>query len=545
MNFKKNIFLTLALTFCLNSTLRALDNDDILGFDEIDFDYQQEIPAEVPRGISQMFTEYALGDDNTLIPSPETILLHPLYLRTNPLRLRYILDNEQWQHDFVPGTTGFIFTPFVDFTYKSNFWRNKTTIDSYLDFAQGDLVEKLEELLKMYIEEKEEDLDDDIVTAFANTDIPDVLELFNKMKVQQKQAGGMLKYIYKPENASWKVDVRVPLLWQLYNFYLTPAEQKAIEESPLIALLGAGDFMPFAKAHLISDKFGLGDTQVNVEWVVKDKPTSAASIGISLGIPTAVAFKKGLYGSYFNKKNPRPTFSIVEDVINILETDSDNIELKKRGAQLGLQILDRVSSVLLDHPLGRDKHWTLGAYYRSRMDFTSNLQLLGYTGIICPLPATEDRFINHPITHAEVQTLKGLPHETDEESIIALNMYTKLILRKLFPEAYSCTVFPGLIFISNSCLNYTYHNWKFSLGSNTYCQMQEKLMKLKVDSDLKDVLDTSTAFNEYAYQTKNYIRIQYQNPESSWTYAVGASASGISNRIGATSTFCINVQRNF
>ena len=548
MNFRKSFFLLLLLNLYTTTALKsfALNDNEDQEFDEFTFELPEgTVQQPHNRGIIPIFAQFALQNTPD-IPTPEKILLTPLYRRTNPIRRRSILDNEIFQNDFHASSSSFTVTPFFNFTYKGCFNGNDTTIKNYLDLLQGDVPEEIEALVVQLMGTNNPDIDDETVETFSSLDIPDILELFGNIKAQEKQLGGMMRYIYDSHNG-WKVDVRIPLIWQIYNFFLTQEEQDFISQQPIMKLIGeVADFMPFAKAHLISDKIGIGDTQIRYEIAMTEKLTSSSSIGFSLGIPTAWAFKKGAYGSYFNKKASAPDFELVRDIVQLLENNVDDItDVKKNGGDLGLAALDRLSSVILDHPLGRDNHWTLGIYYKSTLDFTPTIQLRTTAHVICPLPGNENRFIKTRITQKEISAMQALPLTTEEDATFALNTYNKYLLRKLFPQSYSCSIFPGIILMSNSCLTYTYGKWTFAIGSDMWAQTREHLLSIHVDYDKKKTLDSSTIINEYAYQAKTYISIHYHNPESSWMYTFMAGATGIGDRIGDSTTFAFNIQRDF
>lgn len=548
MNFRKNIFLLLLINFSITTTLNGFefnDNED-QEFDEFVFEAPEGITGQAQtRGeIIPIFAQFALNAPD--IPTPEKILLTPLYRKTNPMRRRSILDNEIFQTDSYNSSSPFTITPFLNFTYEGCFNENDTTIKNYLDLVQGDVPEEIETLIVQLMGEDNPNVDGQTVATFSHLAIPDTLELFGNIKVQEKQLGGMLRYIYDSHN-DWKVDVRLPLIWQIYNFYLTKAEEDAIAQQPIMQLIGeVGDFMPFARAHLISDKIGIGDAQIRYEMVMSERPTSSWSAGVSLGVPTACAFKKGVYGSYFDKKTPVPDFELVRDIVKLLENNIDDItDVKKNGGDLGLAALDRLSSVILDHPLGRDGHWTFGVYYKSTLDFTPQIQLRSATSLICPLPGSENRFIKTRITREQIIAMQALPIATEAEATFALNTYNEFLLRKLFPQSYSCSIFPGIILMSNSCLTYTHNKWIFGIGSDMWAQTGEHLLSIHVDYDKEKTLDTTNLINEYAYQSKTYISVHYHNPESSWMYTFMAGATGISDRIGDSTTLSFNIQKDF
>lgn len=530
MNLKKyTIFSIILLSFF--TSFCFLDDD--MELDSLDFvlpeDTQGEMVMRAPDGSYQQFANILLNPPPPL-PSLDTVLGTDLYKSTKQIRRRSILDTEIIGHNPFYTNNSFQGTLFFNATRSSCLVNDFKTLNRYLDLMQGDLPEKLEDYVQEYGTEYN--------ITFSATDIPDLLGFLGNIKIGEAQIGCMLEYTHI-FNEKWSATIKTPLLWQIYFPYLSTQERTNLEKNALINYFDTGtSFMEFARAHLLSDKIGLGDIELRAEYTLYQRPTSLSFLGFSLGIPSKLTLKKGVFGSYF-PKDKLTTLNLEQEFIDPLV--ADNLDtLQNNGKKLALSILDHISSVLLEHPLSRDNHWFIGLYSKSSRDFTPNLTLSSVLHCKIPLPRNEHRFIKMPVTRQEITALKAIGNisgtaqeiDSDEEAKKFIAHYQTLLLQKLYPQAYDCTIFPGVMIISTSFLTYKRDNWTFRIGGETWYQTREHLMKLKVDSETQSKLDTKGLLNSYGCQTQTHVGIIYHNPESDWKYTLCGSSTGLTDRMG-------------
>lgn len=132
------------------------------------------------------------------------------YRYTNPPHQRSLLDYplytlHQW---CLPCHWQFNISFFYNQNSQANFTKEGTTIDSYLDFDNGNLLQDIDQL------------------EFG-IDIPTAIELLRNFKLQERRCGFMLNGYHK--QCGWVFDVKTPLYYLERNFFLTSAEKEALE----------------------------------------------------------------------------------------------------------------------------------------------------------------------------------------------------------------------------------------------------------------------------------------------------------------------------
>ena len=101
-----------------------------------------------------------------------------------------------------------------------------------------------------------------------------------------------------------------------------------------------------------------------------------------------------------------------------------------------------------------------------------------------------------------------LPQSTDEEKQIKLAFLEARLNELLFPKYHNVKVFPGFIFHSTSCLQKTFRNWNFNVGTTSYYQTDEKIKAFySTPQEEREVLDIDKALNETLVQFKAFGKI--------------------------------------
>lgn len=509
----------------------------------------------------------ALAPEDVLGPliflKAHNLLKKPFYFYTQPLRRREIVDEVTFNFPRYHLNKNLIVIPFYNQMSAAQFRRDRTGIKNYLDMQQTDLVNTLNELAE---DADEVDYDNDGTELdLTNIDIPDLLNMFANMKVQERRLGFMFQYTKDLEN-SWHISCNVPVLYQEYNYFLTKEEINTIENSAFFKALPPGDYWDFVKKHLLSDKIGFGDLRFSVEQTVKETHAYRLNVGLDITVPSYFAVKKGVIGSYFNKKKATPTFNINDDFLELNQkrTAEDDIsyqdQLLQNAEDLALNILDRLSSVLLEHPLGNYRHPGLGFFTRSTLIFSPTVELTSKLRMNLLLPAKERRFIKTKIDPQELNNIYGRYVDANGDlinggdfSIIDgtikngdINRFEAIFLEKFFPESYDVTVMPGLEISSSSQLTYERPKWTIYVGTEMWYHTKESFLKIHTDSTTKSKLEIETAKKEYAYQSKSWIGIDKKKKENSnWKFGVRASASGLNDGIGDDFTISFHCVREF
>ncbi len=419
-------------------------------------------------------------------------------------------------------------TPFISSMWKQNYTTTSSHIDSYINLKLHDIMEILDE------------------NEFTTIEVPEVLELFHPLKMQEHTAGFMFQGIKTYENG-WAFTFSVPLQYTLNNFHLTQEEKERIDNYPLFAEFN-GNVMDFARKHLISDRLGIGDTQVTAEYCLADTYRTFQSLGLTVTIPTAFAFKNGLYGTYFNRDEQGHPLNLYSDLINpwleYLSTGNEaNVELIQNNAeQFGLSALNRLSTLLIQRHMGNDYHWALGFCYRSTINFTDNLSWISKMNFEVQMPSVLQRFFLIQATPEEFNAFDWANNNVEiNEKINFLNLQ---FANMFFPKMFYATVFPGVLFHSTSCLKkyMAAGKWAPMIGFDSWFHTPEHFMSINAPKTVLSHVNLDIARRRKAWSSSIWIGIERPPlSTSTWTLALKAYGSllnaGFGDAYGVAFTF--------
>ena len=428
-------------------------------------------------------------------------------------------------------------------TYKGHLWKDKKTIEHVFNLGQENLIELIDEAQGI--------INGQDVAAI---DVPEILSLFKPIKAQEHKLAFMMQYARSFN--SFKFACNLPFVYQLNTFFLTNAERKAIENTPFYDPSTA---IHFATHHLISDKFGIGDMQISLEKLLKEGKSYSIFGGVDITLPTAFAFKKGLVGTYFDKRKQRPSLDIHEDLLSPY-FDSSNGQPERKGVFLAnaesflLKAVDRMTTIFIENELGSDGHLGVGTFIRSTINLLPHVRLTTKTKFDVPLPRNEWRFIRKPITTQEIQNILNLPHLTVPESSVKISLLNDKILQNLFPQSYKTQVFPGII--AQTTLKISHQGnlwcdcdeegiWEQFIGVDTWYQAKEKFIKIDVPASEQTLLDIASAQRGYALQSTFFLGVEKNRKDSNWNLGFVASYGALSYGIGSDITLAFTLSREF
>ena len=168
---------------------------------------------------------------------------------------------------------------------------------------------------------------------------PIILPLFRNFTVEQRRIG--LCFMPKKELTSYFY-IALSLIYYIErNMYASEIEQEAL--TLVFGRLDEATQNMLAKKHLISDKFGLGDTRLSIDFKSKTL-IWGFNLGFFTTIPTAFAFKRDIEGSTFDKMAWPPQL----DILNFYAKQLRVAEKRKRPLWLnlgfGIKALDNLSA---------------------------------------------------------------------------------------------------------------------------------------------------------------------------------------------------------
>lgn len=207
---------------------------------------------------------------------------------------------------------------------------------------------------------------------------------------------------------NWYFSFRIPIEYLIRNFFLNDKEVLAIQAEPLFndnnpTTDDQEEVTRFARAHLIADRIGIGDTRINVGYVTIDKPDHRFTFGAEATIPTAYAVKKGLYGNHFPKNAPTPTIDLCE-ICNLIN-NSEIAQAEEIAGRFLVKALDRLSRILLVTGLGNNGHIGLGPVIQYRQLVTPKLEFRTRANLEYLFPMWERRFFIRKKDLAEFERL--------------------------------------------------------------------------------------------------------------------------------------------
>ena len=450
--------------------------------------------------IVDILTPKTTPDQNDPIINAINILKEDIYKKTTgPVTRRSLLDE--------PGLITDYFTPrcgwginmdfFFNYSPKVFFTKDSPFINSYIALNNPNV---LDEIIK--------------VENLGN--IPDALGLFSNIKLYQYRAGLMFSFNRQWEN--FLITGRIPLYYLLEHFFLTDEERKAIENNPLFETEdGAEGFGPqqdeeaFGLRHLVSDRFGVGDSRLSLLGHAWKSPCNNAWLGLQLTIPTAKSFKRGLLGAEFDPDATIPQFNL-QYLFNLSPFSRCNQDQNLANKVLAQQLtnffvsaLDRLSTILINTPLGNGKHWGIGPEFNYRHTFNEYFSCHTYATVEAYMPHHEKRFFLVAKQPSDFNR-DWRDHTMCGENLAIIN---RLIVTTLFPVAVKTSVFPGVRFQVNQAFMYTSKHWDLRAGFDFWAQGREKLGMLVTDLPVDLPFVECKALRPAAYQGKLFFNAGY------------------------------------
>lgn len=466
------------------------------------------------------------------------ILQHNLYLRTNPLNTRSLLDysiyfDQKLSYD-CPWVVGA--HAFYNQTSRAYFTCNSDNISSYMAVCDPELLADIQK----------------IAPLLGNLDPVALIPLFKNFTVQDRRVGGMIhaaRYFNKATLRFW-----LPLYYLERNFYATDAEREAIET--VLGAITADEQANFQKQHLISDKFGFGDTRIEAGFVVRDHASTRIELGLYATIPTAVALYSGYLGSTFHECQARPLFDFETLINSVVESESaaDKAAVKNNVLNFSLGALDMLAANLLDEKLGNGGHFGLGLYTQGQTGlhqfisrpWTENINLWSKIKLEYLFPAHENRFF---INQVDPSCFSSRNFNDTDETVAAdnLNFLNQQVVDRLYPYVLKTLVFPGIVFQWTGKACYEIKSWGSSLGLDLWCQGPENFGNIQCCEIPCQNLNNETAKLPVAAEGKilGEIFFKANRPTHQWIISFNGDYTFVSSGIGKDFSISANVEINF
>ncbi len=476
------------------------------------------------------------------------ILEEDFYLRTNNLNTRSLLDLPTFE-PLCCCETGprwaVGFNAFANQTTRMFYTADSDKLSSYLALCEETVLEKIENALKPFIP--------DLRNQNFDADFREIFRIFSNMAMQQRRVGFMIHGERLIQD--WHVRFLFPLYYQELNYFLTPEE-----EDEIAAEFGAtteDQRDNFDDTHFISDKFGFGDTRIEIDkkWIKKDNWIIRG--GIMSTLPTAFAFKKGIRGRHFEKTSCQPPATIIQDLVCIA-FDPNLTEPEKLEAALGilrtfgLGAIDRLSAALIENPLGNEGHFGLGllvrtkakACYWTHAAWANKATWCNRFSAEYLFPAQNKRFFIPKSNKAEFDQRD---FSNPDQATDNLNFLEQTLVDRLYPVAFPVTVRPGMIFRWDSRVCYQGKLWGGTIGTDYWLQPAEHLHTIHGCPEIVDQLNKCKAEAALAQQFKLYgsMRWKVPKPSRTWFVSLNLDYTVFSTGIGQDFTLSLNAETHF
>lgn len=468
------------------------------------------------------------------------LLQQNIYLHTNPVNVRPILDLPAlYPYFFYNDCYNFTTQIFYNQTRLNFFTKDCPFISSYL--ALGD--QELSDLIKDTVGFLNDSQD-----ANLPNDIPEILTLFQNIKLEQRRTGIMFGFAKQTNNIFFSL--RTPFYYLENNFFLNNNEINSIKDEPFFRRDGIApeadqsESEAFFKKHLVSDRIGWGDTRINLEYHWFHAYGTDSWLGILATVPTAGDFKRGLIGGIFDNSCQDPKFDFLSLYCFINENQNDRKALEETTNFL-IPALDRLTAIVADQPLGNGRSFGIGPkfdlanyinynwtfYTTCAFEFFSTQSSHRY------FLATKNAEEFNRLENIDVNNIDDLTEAQAEEVIDFLNQQMQNIF---YPKRVLACVRPGWQFKFRQMLMLDSDKWHASLGWDFWRQAADKLTIPGRQS-----LEYEKGLSFSARQIKLFTNIGYYSlyEEASWYVMVNVDGT-VDNR-GIGKDFTLGVRLGF
>lgn len=520
MKFTKKFFCLVSLLLINVFVHTGLSLEEQIELDLFDFDTTiSEMDVTTPTAVTRGTVPATIGLLTAADINAQTILQAPLYYRTNPVARKIVVDLPIFQHfnTFNKEETNFDCIPFYSQTFNEQYYKDFDELKDYIDVNQETIVRKL---------------DTETLTRFQ---VPKLLQLFGKMKLQEHRIGLIFDWTKTRDN--WALSIRAPFYYDEHNFYLNPTQRQQI-----IDVLGSAD-PDFAFDHMVADYFGLGDTKLCFEYLIKEDHRYALTLGLRATLPTRIRMAKGIIGAYFDvDKNPK-SLDLHADVLNPYQ-DGNDTTAENNLENFLLNSLDHLATLLLEQSSRNHFHVGIGPQMHSTMHFSSKCYLTNLISLELFTPAQETRFFLIKNDQAAFDAFNWADPSVNVDNKLAF--LNKQLKEKFFPPGYSVSVSPGILLQSTSGLVIKRRRATITLGTDFWLHSKESFGTIYAPESIKPLLDIEKAKMGNRYQSTLWIGFdRTMQPGYKWNFGIKASTGTWSSGIGASSSFALYIEKVF
>jgi hypothetical protein len=364
--------------------------------------------------------------------------------------------------------------------------------------------------------------------AVFNIDVRKILGLFAGATVQQRLFGLFAEVTKNFER--WNIGVKVPLLYQERNIFLSDSEIDAIDMAVNLPPANPDQINQFAKSHLISDRAGLGDSRLFISYQASDREKLDLQLGLYTTMPTALPMQKGIIGSEFPKQCLTPPEFDLCGILSLgLSAAALERRLKHELSIISEDFLDSMAANLLEDNLGNGKHWGFAFFAEPTLALNDYWSWHNRASFEYLFPANESRFF---IQDANLAQFASFDFNSQDEDVAEVNLrfLNSRLLSMFFPNSFNVLVRPGPIAMFTTDITYQGKQWWATFGNDVWFQGKEHI-DFTVD---QNGFDTQKCIKPFAFQYKMFggISCALYRERSSWVLSLKADGTVASSGIG-------------
>ena len=455
------------------------------------------------RSANDIYTFFGLIADN---PTAQNAILNlPIYQQTSPIRNRPILEYPftlPYGFDMRDENDISVMLFYNPWSHK-NFTQDSTTLDSYFLLGNPARAAELQFIDDLFGE--------DVVARLSKS-----LVLFDPATAEENRIGGVIEAHVVHNRVT--LNMQLPILYTERNLYLTPSQKAAISMSSLGGMLANDgvDQNDFIYDHIVMDQFGFGDLKFKAMYTMHTTEIFDLDLGGFIILPTATALKQGIIGTWFDQNNDRAYLDLSS--INPLDVTTQN---QDDIANFFLSAVDKLSSNILNCPLGNNGHVVIAPSINFDWNFAHRWKFSNDFSVQIPLPANEQRFYQKTQTETEFLASYNAAYDAGEDTFAAF--VNNQLQDLFFPYVFSTMVYPGTVFNSTNQIAYQFDLCDLFFGSNFWYQSAESLQSFNnAQNNQNFTYDYAAAAAASAAQEKLFMKLNYNCETTNYFWSLSA-----------------------
>lgn len=385
----------------------------------------------------------------------------------------------------------------------------------------------------------------------AIPDIPNILPLFNTIRLQMHRLGVMLGASKCFKNL--RFNGAVSLYYMAWNFYLTQTQIDDLNDTDYFnggAPLPNGEgqnvgfaiFDPntFINRYMVSDKVGFGDLRMYLDYMFCQETRCPFRIGGQLTLPLDVVLRHSIIGNQFSKCYPGPGLNLEQIACLILTSqqigdDPQILVAKNELAALvqnyALQFINRLSATVLQNHLGQ-RYVSYGALFELFMGLTNYTNFCVFFEWDQFIKGHEDRPVRLALTPSQSLDRDYSDPALANDNLTFLQQRT---INILYPPIVNIQVKSGDIFKFRFYSQTTWRTMQWDIGYDLWYQAKERVATPSIPIWPNTHVAILSAAKPAALQGKlfgHFNVIKASDYEEAFGWRLGLKGEGTINNFG-------------